>query len=47
VLQDFGADEAQEVALLLEQAVAAVETVLGENIETAMNRHNGLVTEDD
>jgi peptidyl-tRNA hydrolase len=47
VLQDFAADEEEEVGLMLEQAIAAIETILHDDIETAMNRHNGVVSEED
>lgn len=41
VLQDFGSEEKVAVEAMLEQAVRAVESFLGEGIEVAMTRFNG------
>mgnify|MGYP003886866835 CR=1 FL=1 len=40
VLQDFAADEEPIVDVVLERAVAAIETWIREGIEAAMNRYN-------
>jgi PTH1 family peptidyl-tRNA hydrolase len=41
VLQDFGRDETQTLAELVDGAVRAVESFLVEGIDLAMTRHNG------
>jgi PTH1 family peptidyl-tRNA hydrolase len=43
VLQDFGRGDEPIVEEMLSAAVVAVETFLGEGINLAMSRHNGLV----
>lgn len=47
VLRRFRADELPVVDTMLDQAAAAIETIIRDGLELAMNRYNGSVLQDD
>jgi PTH1 family peptidyl-tRNA hydrolase len=46
LLQDFSNDQQPIVNDMIDEAIRAIETYLGEGIQMAMNKHNGTVTSD-
>ncbi|MFK7802331.1 MAG: aminoacyl-tRNA hydrolase [Anaerolineae bacterium] len=43
VLQDFGKQDGETVDLMLARTTSAIETIVKENVNLAMSRHNGMV----